>query len=129
MLAQEYSAVTAACMLTWKRLYDELGGLNERWLPVTFNDVDYCLRVQEAGYRVVFTPHAELYHHESATRGRDVTLRAWFRLQRELRYMRTRWRERMKHDPYYNPNLSYMRPDFSLGETSRVRKPWLNPSR
>lgn len=129
LLAQEYSAVTAACLLTWTRLFRVLGGLNTRRLPVTFNDVDYCLRVQEAGYRVVFTPYAELIHHESATRGRDVTVRAMLRVAREIRYMRTRWRERMRHDPCYNPNLSYMRPDFSLGETCRVRKPWLREPR
>lgn len=129
LLAQEYSAVTAACLLTWTRLYRALGGLNTRRLPVTFNDVDYCLRAQEAGYRVVFTPHAELIHHESATRGRDVTVRAKLRVAREIRYMRTRWRARMRHDPCYNPNLSYMRPDFSLGETCRVRKPWLRDAR
>lgn len=126
ILAQEYSAVTAACLLTWKRLWLELGGLNERRLPVTFNDVDYCLRVLEAGYRVVFTPHAELCHFESATRGRDVTLRKRLRLYRELKYMRTRWRKRMNYDPYYNPNLSYRRPDFSLTERPRVARPWSN---
>jgi len=76
------------------------------------------------GHRVIFTPHAELVHHESATRGSDDSLRKRLRARREVKYMRMRWRERMKHDPYYNPNLSYRRPDFSLSETPRVKKPW-----
>jgi GT2 family glycosyltransferase len=124
-VAQELSAVTGACLLTWKRLYRDLGGLNERRLTVAFNDIDYCLRLQEAGWRVIYTPHAELYHHESATRGGDEPLARRLRARREVRFMRRRWRERMKLDPYYNPNLSYRRADFSLGDTPRVRKPWL----
>lgn len=123
--ARECSAVTAACLLTWSHLYRDLGGLNERWLPVTFNDVDYCLRLLEAGRRVIYTPHAELYHHESATRGMDSgDWRKVLRVSVELQYMRARWGRRMTHDPYYNPNFSYRRPDFSLSETQRVRRPW-----
>jgi GT2 family glycosyltransferase len=124
-LAQELSAVTGACLLTWKGIYQDLGGLNERRLTVAFNDIDYCLRLQEAGYRVIYTPHAELYHLESATRGDDAPLHRRLRARREIAYMRRRWRGRMRHDPYYNPNLSYRRPDFSLSESPRVRKPWL----
>jgi GT2 family glycosyltransferase len=124
VVAHELSAVTGACLVTWKHLYQQLGGLKEE-LAVAFNDVDYCLRIQEAGYRVIFTPHAELFHHESATRGRDDHLRHWQRNSREVEYIRTHWPQRMKHDPYYNPNLSYRRPDFSLSESPRVRKPWL----
>ena len=124
VVAQELSAVTGACLLTWKHLYQQLGGLHEG-LAVAFNDVDYCLRLQKAGYRVVFTPHAELFHHESATRGQDKDFRERRRANSEIEYMRRQWSERMKHDPYYNPNLSYQRPDFSLSETPRVKKPWL----
>lgn len=123
-IAQELSAVTGACLLTWKDAYQALGGLNETALTVAFNDIDYCLRLQEAGYRVVFTPHAELYHHESATRGDDAPLARRLRARREVKYMRRRWKSRMRHDPYYNPNLSYRRPDFALGESARVKKPW-----
>lgn len=128
-VAQECSAVTAACLLTWKNLYARLGGLSERWLPVTFNDIDYCLRLQDAGYRVVFTPYAELMHHESATRGRDIGFGKWLRLERELRYMRMRWARRMKRDPYYNLNLSYRRADFSFNERPNVPRPWSNIAR
>jgi GT2 family glycosyltransferase len=124
-LAHELSAVTGACLLTWKRLYESLGGLDEERLPVGYNDVDYCLRLQQAGHRVIFTPHAELYHYESATRGSDATPRKRLRARREEHAMRARWGSRMKHDPYYNPNLSPRRPDFSLGENPRVSKPWL----
>jgi GT2 family glycosyltransferase len=123
-IAQELSAVTGACLLTWKDVYWRLGGLNEKKLTVGFNDIDYCLRLQEAGYRVIYTPHAELYHHESATRGSDAPLHRRLRARGEVDYMRRRWRERMRHDPYYNPNMSYRRPDFALGESARVKKPW-----
>jgi GT2 family glycosyltransferase len=125
VIAQELSAVTAACMLTWKHLYERLGGLNERALPVAFNDVDYCLRLQDAGYRVVYAADAELHHHESASRGIDSTRRERRRAVREVNYMRAQWRERMRHDPYYNPNLSYEQPNFTLNWKPRVTKPWL----
>jgi GT2 family glycosyltransferase len=125
VVARECSAVTAACLLTRRDLYLELGGLNERWLPVAFNDVDYCLRLQKAGWRVIWTPHAQLYHRESASRGvDDGDWRKELRAFCELKYMRFRWGRRMTHDPYYNPNFSYRRTDFSLAETARVRRPW-----
>jgi len=124
VLAQDLSAVTGACLVTWKDLYQRLGGLDEKDLKVAFNDVDYCLRVREAGYRVVWTPHAELYHHESVSRGRDDSEEAKNRSRREADWMRSRWRHRMQHDPFYNPNLSYERPDFSLSAAPRVEQPW-----
>jgi len=117
VVAQEVSAVTGACLMTWRSLYQKLGGLDEKKLPVAFNDVDYCLRVQEAGLRVIFTPHAQLYHRESASRGQRSP-------DREASVMRRRWKARMRHDPYYNPNLSYRRPDFSLSDLPRVKRPW-----
>lgn len=125
VVAQELSAVTAACMVTWRSLYLQLRGLNERWLPVAFNDVDYCLRVRKAGYKVVWTPHAELYHHESVSRGKDRGWRRELRAWREVRYMRRTWREVMKNDPFYNPNFSYFRPDFVLGPAPNVKRPWV----
>ncbi|MBU1775182.1 MAG: glycosyltransferase family 2 protein [Gammaproteobacteria bacterium] len=122
--AQDLSAVTAACMLTWRSLYQELGGLDEQHLQVAFNDVDYCLRVREAGYRVVWTPYAELYHHESVSRGKDLTPEKKRRARREVAYMRKRWKRVLQNDPYYNPNLSHERPDFSLSHAPMVEKPW-----
>jgi GT2 family glycosyltransferase len=122
VVAQEVSAVTGACLMTWRELYLGVGGLDAAALPLSFNDVDYCLRVQEAGYRVVFTPHAQLYHHESASRSRDFSVS---REARDARTMRKRWGRRLRVDPYYNPNLNYHHPNFSLAGPPRVRKPWI----
>lgn len=124
--AQELSAVTAACLLTHRDLYMALGGLDEEHLPIAFNDVDYCLRVRDAGWRIVWTPFAELYHHESVSRGKDVSQQQIARAKAELRYMKKRWRNVLKHDPAYNPNLSYERPDFSLSRAPDTVLPWMN---
>ena len=124
VLAQDLSAVTGACLLTRRSLYLSLGGLNERDLAVAFNDVDYCLRLREAGWRVVWTPYAELYHYESVSRGRDVTPAKRARADREVAYMTARWGHVMRHDPFYNPNLSYARPDFSLSHAPLLQRPW-----
>jgi GT2 family glycosyltransferase len=123
-LAQEYSAVTGACLMTRKATYHELGGLNEKDLPVAFNDVDFCLRARDAGYRVVWTPYAELYHHESRSRGKDESPEKRKRFEGEIAFMRRRWAALIEGDPYYNPNLSYQRPDFSLSHVPRTVKPW-----
>jgi len=124
ILAQELSAVTAACCVTRRALYNHLGGFDAKHLPVAFNDVDYCLRVREAGLRVIWTPYAQLYHYESYSRGTDDTPEKRLRAKQEAAYMRKRWKHVMRHDPYYNPNLSYARPDFSLNHAPLVRKPW-----
>ena len=104
---RECSAVTAACLMTRKAVFDEAGGLDEA-LPVDFNDVDYCLRLRAAGYRIVFTPYAELVHHESASFGRRVQSPA------EAALMRERWGNVLERDPYYNPNLSKLFSDYRL---------------
>ena len=124
-LTQCYSAVTAACLVTRREIYEQLGGLDEDNLGVAFNDVDYCLRVWESGHSVVWTPFAELYHHESASRGsdEDPTRRARFR--KEVQHMRERWQARIAADPYYNPNLSLAHDDFRLAVPPRSVKPWL----
>lgn len=124
LLAQDMSAVTGACLMVWKSLYEKLEGLDERHLPVAFNDVDFCLRVREAGYRVVWTPHAELYHRGSASRGKDRSAERAQQAKCEAAYMRKRWKHALRNDPFYNPNLSRERPDFSLGNTVTER-PWL----
>jgi GT2 family glycosyltransferase len=89
-------------------VFEEVGGFDEEQLPVTFNDVDLCLKMRRAGYLIVYTPYAKLYHHESASRGRSVEAR-------ETDVMRERWSDLIARDPYYNPNLSRERADFSLG--------------
>lgn len=120
MLPQELSAVTAACMVTHKHLYKQLGGLDEKHLPVAFNDVDYCLRVREAGYRVLYTPYAELYHFESVSRGKDESPEKIARAKGEAEYMRKRWAHIIERDPFYNLNLNYSQPDFQLGRMPRM---------
>lgn len=124
MLVQDLSAVTAACLMTYRSLYRQLGGFDDVNLPVAFNDVDYCLRVRELGQRVVWTPYAELYHHESVSRGKDETPEKRARASREVAYMRRRWKKVLRNDPFYNPNLSYDRPDFSLARQPRLALPW-----
>ena len=106
---RNYSAVTGACLLTRREVFDEVGGFDEERLPVTFSDVDLCLKMRRAGYRVVYVPFAKLYHHESGTRRPAVE-------PLETEVMRERWPEVLEHDPYYNPNLSRERADFSLGK-------------
>ena len=125
VVAQELSALTAACMVSWRALYQRLGGLDEKHLPVAFNDVDYCLRVRQAGYKVVWTPHAALYHHESVSRGNDKSAKRMKVARQEVAYMRRQWQKELGADPFYNPNFSYMRPDFVLGPAPNVKKPWL----
>nr|WP_244109123.1 glycosyltransferase family 2 protein [Burkholderia anthina] len=125
LVAQDLSAVTAACLLTKKSTYQAVGGLDEIRLKVAFNDVDYCLRVREAGFRVVWTPHALLYHHESVSRGKDDTPAQRRRFKSEVGHMRKRWAHLMHHDPYYNPNLNYLQPDFSLAATPDILRPWI----
>jgi GT2 family glycosyltransferase len=113
-LTQNFSAVTGACLVVKKALYEAVGGLNEKELAVGFNDVDFCLRLIEAGYRNVWTPYAELIHHESATRGQDDAPDKQRRAEKERRYMRQRWGSKMEADPAYNPNLTDGHDDFSL---------------
>ncbi len=116
---RDYSAVTGACLLTKKALFDELHGLEEERLGVAYNDVDYCLRVRTAGYKVLYTPFAELYHHESLSRGDDAELEythpeKYRRVVAERQYMAEQWSEVIADDPYYNRNLTRTREDFSL---------------
>jgi len=109
-LIQNLSAVTGACMLIRRDVFEQVGGMNEADLPVAYNDVDLCLRIIEAGYRVLWTPYAELYHHESATRGIDDTPEKIARFMRETSYMESRWQSWLEADPAYNPNLSLKTP-------------------
>ncbi len=108
-VTRNYSAVTGACLLTRRDVFDQVHGFDEEQLPVTFSDVDLCLKIRSAGYLVVYTPFARLYHHESGTRRLSVE-------PRETSIMRERWPALLDYDPYYNPNLSRERADFSLGK-------------
>ena len=94
--------------------------MNEKYLTVAFNDVDFCLKLREAGYRNIWTPYAELYHHESATRGKEDTPEKQERAAREISYMQRRWKKIIAHDPAYSPNLTIHHEDFSLAWPPRV---------
>ena len=112
-IAHECSAVTAACLVTRRRDYLDIGGMDEINLAVSFNDVDYCLRLREAGKRTVLTPHARLIHLESASRGGDGRRDRSARFGRELHVLRSRWGQALIDDPYYNPTLSLDAVPFS----------------
>jgi O-antigen biosynthesis protein len=114
VLTQNFSAVTGACLIVKKELFEQVGGLNDQELAIGFNDVDLCLKLVEAGYRNVWTPYAELIHHESATRGQDNSPEKQRRAEKELRYMRKRWGDKLHVDPAYNPNLSDGHDDMSF---------------
>lgn len=103
---RNYSAVTGACMMIRKPLFEEVGGFDEINCPIAFNDVDLCLRLREKGYLIVYTPYAVLYHYEAASRG--------YKRDPEAEYIKKRWGHIIENDPYYNPNLSRDRFDFSL---------------
>lgn len=128
LVAQEFSAVTAACMLMRREVFEQMGGFDEAAFAIDFNDIDLCLRIRRAGYRVIWTPHAELFHHESATRGRNHTDEQRTRHTLEFRRMRERWAPWLDHDPAYNPNASLKSLDaaFSIASEPRVSlcKPW-----
>ncbi len=119
-LISDYSAVTAACLIIRKSIYEQVHGLDEDNLTVAFNDVDFCLRVLEAGYRNVWTPYAELYHHESATRGYEDNPVKQARFLSEINYMKKRWGALLFNDPAYSPNLTIEHEDFGLAWPPRV---------
>jgi len=112
---QNLSAVTAACLMIKKDIYIEINGMNAIDFKVAYNDVDFCLRVQECGYYNIFTPHAEMYHHESISRGYETTPEKIARFQTEKDALFKRHTYILEHgDPYYNPNLTHSKEDFSL---------------
>jgi GT2 family glycosyltransferase len=104
-LLRSVTAVTGACLATRRQLFQQLGGFDELHLKVAFNDVDYCMRVREAGLRVVYTPYAVLYHLESKSRGRELTPAQQARHRSEAVAFRARWGDRVATDPYYNPHF------------------------
>lgn len=112
--AQDYSAVTAACMMVSKEAFEKVHGLSEE-LAVAFNDIDFCMKLREAGYLIVYNPYAELYHYESKSRGQEDTPEKIARFQREIATFEERWPDILKNgDPFYNPNLTLDSQDFSL---------------
>jgi glycosyltransferase involved in cell wall biosynthesis len=114
MLQQNSSAVTGACMAVRKSVFEELKGFDEVNLGVTFNDIDFCLRLTQRGYRIVWTPNANLIHRESASRGHQRTREEQEEFERAVDYMQTTWGRELMHDPFYNPNLSLNPPGFEI---------------
>lgn len=113
-IAQNLSACTAACLMMRRDVFDEVGGLDENF-EVAFNDVDLCMKIRKKGYLVVFTPYAELYHYESKSRGNDSTPEKLERFRGEIDRFKEKWKKQLDDgDPYYNPNLTLTRDDFSL---------------
>ena len=113
---QDYSAVTAACMMIPKEVFNEVEGLSEEY-QVAFNDIDFCLRVRKLGYLVVYNPYAEFYHYESKSRGCEDTTEKMVRYQQEVQRFTSQWKQiLLEGDPYYNVNLSLEKKDFSLRE-------------
>ena len=114
MCAQDYSAVTAACMMSKRSLFDQVGGFREE-LAVAFNDIDYCLKIRSLGKKVVYNPYALLYHYESKSRGLEDTPEKVERFNREVARFIGYWPEIVINgDPYYNPNLTLRKSNFAL---------------
>jgi GT2 family glycosyltransferase len=113
-VVQNYSAVTAACMAVRKQVFNEAKGFNEEDLTVAFNDVDLCLRIQRKGYRNLWTPYAEMIHHESSSRGSEDTPEKKAREAKEIAYMHNTWQLHTEVDPAYSPWLTAQKEDFSF---------------
>ncbi|MCT7961051.1 glycosyltransferase family 2 protein [Laspinema sp. D1] len=109
-----YSAVTAACLMCRREVFESVGGFNEEDLSIAFNDVDLCLKMGEQGYRNLYLPHVVLYHYESKSRGFEDTPEKIARFSKEIDYMRHRWKTIIDHDPCYSPNLTRDREDYSI---------------
>ena len=119
-LQQNFSIVTGACLLLSRKNYISVNGLNETELAIGFNDTDLCLKLIEKKLRNVWTPYAEMFHHESISRGHDNTPEKKQRAKKELLYIQKRWGNIIRHDPAYNPNLTIESVDFSLAWPPRI---------
>lgn len=121
MCAQDYSAVTAACMMSKRSVFEQAGGFSEE-LAVAFNDIDYCMKVRAQGKLVVYAPYAVLHHYESKSRGLEDTPEKVARFNREIAIFARKWPEILKNgDPYYNPNLTLRKSNFSLRDLKKEK--------
>ena len=121
MIAQDYSAVTAACMMSKKSVFESVGGFSEE-LAVAFNDIDYCMKVRALGKLVVYTPYAVLYHYESKSRGLEDTPEKVERFNKEIATFMKKWGDILENgDPYYNPNLTLRKSNFALRDLLKER--------
>ena len=108
-----YSAVTGACLMVRRDVFEKVGGFDEKF-AIAFNDVDFCLKLRQAGYHNVYLPHAKLYHHESKSRGYETTPEKQMRFEREINTMMARWKTDAIADPCYSPNLTLAHENFSI---------------
>ena len=113
VLTHNVSAVTAACLFVRRAVYEAVGGFEQR-LAVAFNDVDFCLKVLDAGHRNLMCPAVELLHHESRSRGAEDTKEKMARFEAEIAFMKNKWGRRLQVDAFYSPNLTQTSEDFSL---------------
>lgn len=119
MSAQDYSAVTAACLMSKKSVFEQVGGFSEE-LAIAFNDIDYCMKVRAAGKLVVYNPFALLYHYESKSRGLEDTPEKIARFNREIKIFSEKWPDILRDgDPYYNPNLTLRKSNFALRDLKK----------
>ena len=125
---QAVSAVTAACLVVRRDLYEAVGGLDAEHFAVAFNDIDFCLRLRKLGLRNLYTPHAVLLHHESVSRGSDRAPAQQQRFAAEQAAFHKRWGKLLQHDPAYNPNLTLHSENAGLADPPRVSllRPWFD---
>lgn len=123
-LRQTVGAVTGACLAVERRKFDAVGGLDERELQVAFNDIDLCLKLAAQGWRTVWTPWAELVHHESKSRGPDTAPDKVARFNREIDTMKRRWGPELRRNAYFSPHFSRRRHDYGLAEQPYGLRPW-----
>jgi GT2 family glycosyltransferase len=121
ILEQDLSCVTAACMTVRREAFDAAGGFDEA-LAIAFNDVDLCIRVRQKGWRIIWTPAVEMYHHESASVGQHSAPHRHAQFEREVKLMRERWGEVLDSDPFFNPNLSLTSFQYKLAFPPRLPK-------
>jgi GT2 family glycosyltransferase len=124
-IARNMSAVTAACLAMRRKVFDEVGGFDEKHLPIAFNDVDLCLKVGKRGYQIICTPQAELTHLESISRGSDLRPEAIERFKRDITHMKRTWGKQIESDPHYGPNFHKVVVDYSLAFPPSRKKTWL----
>lgn len=113
-LIRNCSASTAACFLIKKKLFEKIGRFDDKYLKISFNDIDLCLKIIENGYLIVYTPYAELYHYESISRGYDDMPEKKKVYEKELRYMQNKWNDKLLKDPHFNPNLIISSPNLKI---------------
>ncbi len=121
-VARNVSAVTAACCMMRRDVFDEVKGFDERYI-LAFNDVDLCMKIRARGYQIIWTPYAELIHHETKTRGEEDTREKRMRFANEIRHFKKQWKNELeKGDPFYSPNLSTDNDDFNLNMKAYINK-------